>query len=171
MRCRFANPHLPQGAPTSPALANLCAYRLDVRLSALAVAAGARYTRYADDLAFSGGPEFARAVNSFRVQATVVALDEGFEVRMKKTRRMRPGRRQHLAGVVINEKPNIARDEFDRLKAILHNCRRHGPLSQNRAGVVDFRAHLLGRIAHVAAINPRRAEKLKLLFDQIRWAD
>lgn len=44
-------PHLPQGAPTSPALANICAYRIDCRLTGLAHAAGAEYTRYADDLA------------------------------------------------------------------------------------------------------------------------
>src|SRR5207244_3281701 len=54
-------PHLPQGAPTSPALANLCAYRLDCRLSGLARAAGAAYTRYADDLLFSGGRQLERS--------------------------------------------------------------------------------------------------------------
>ena len=49
-RSRLLTPHLPQGAPTSPALANLCAFRLDARLAGLAAAAGARYTRYADEI-------------------------------------------------------------------------------------------------------------------------
>ncbi len=58
-------PHLPQGAPTSPALANVCAYRTDCRLTGLALSAGAEYTRYADDLAFSGGEAFERGVERF----------------------------------------------------------------------------------------------------------
>ena len=41
----------PQGAPTSPALANVCVYRVDCRLTGLAYSAGAQYTRYADDRA------------------------------------------------------------------------------------------------------------------------
>jgi hypothetical protein len=52
LRPLYARPHLPQGAPTSPALANICCYRLDCRLAALSESAGATYTRYADEPCF-----------------------------------------------------------------------------------------------------------------------
>jgi hypothetical protein len=57
---------------------------------------------------------------------------EGFRVNHQKTRVMRRGVRQHLAGLVKNRKPNIRRSDFDRLKAALTNCVRFGPESQNR---------------------------------------
>ncbi len=82
---------------------------------------------------------------------------------------MRRGRRQRAAGVVINEKINMPRDDYDRLKAILCNCVRHGPHGQNREGVPDFRAHLAGRVAHAARLNPERGRKLSRLFEQIVW--
>jgi hypothetical protein len=74
-----------------------------------------------------------------------------------------------VAGVVVNEKPNIPRAEFDRLKAVLTNCVRHGPATQNRDNHADFRAHLLGRISHVAMLNPNRGAKLRAIFDRIAW--
>jgi len=166
---QYAVPHLPQGAPTSPALANLCAYRLDVRLSALAEAAGARYTRYADDLAFSGREDFARGAHRFREAVAKIVLDEKFDLNWKKARQMRPATQQRLAGVIVNVRPNVPRGDYERLKAILHNCRRSGPSSQNRRAVADFRAHLLGRIAHVAAIHPNRGQKLKEIAAAIDW--
>jgi hypothetical protein len=165
----FAVPHLPQGAPTSPALANLCAWRLDARLAGLAACAGAAYTRYADDLAFSGGRDFERSARRFQVQVMRIALEEGFEVNARKTRFMRPGVRQQLCGVVLNARPNVRRDDYDRLKAILHHCITHGPHTQNRDGVPDFRAHLLGRIAWVERLNPRRGAKLRAWFERICW--
>lgn len=164
-----SQPHLPQGAPTSPALANLAAYRLDCRLAALAAAAGACYTRYADDLAFSGGADFRRSLERFAVRVHAIAIEEGFAVNPRKTRRMSRSTRQRVAGVVVNSHPNVARDEYDRLKATLHNCVRHGPNPQNREGVADFRAHLQGRVAHVSALNPQRGARLRALFDAIDW--
>lgn len=165
----YGRPHLPQGAPTSPALSNLAAYRLDCRLTALAASSGAVYTRYADDLAFSGDRDFERAVRRFHVQVAAIALEEGFAVHTRKTRVMRRGVRQHLAGVVVNQHPNLARHEFDRLKAILHNCAVSGPHGQNRDGHADFRAHLAGTIAYVEMINPERGGRLRALFERISW--
>jgi hypothetical protein len=140
-----------------------------VRLSALAAAAGAAYTRYADDLAFSGDAAFERAARRFAIHVGAVALEEGFEINTRKTRVMRRGHRQRVAGVVVNERPNVTRTEFDVLKATLHNCVRHGTANQNREAHADFRAHLLGRISHVSAIHPERGRKLRALFDQIAW--
>ena len=165
----YARRHLPQGAPSSPALANLIAWRMDCRLSAYAETCGANYTRYADDLVFSGGREFSRSVHRFQIRAAAIAMEEGFGVNHYKTRIMRSAGRQCIAGIVVNRHPNIPRCEYDRLKAILTNCIRHGPATQNRECHPDFRSHLAGKISHVQMINPRRARHLLNLFKQIEW--
>lgn len=169
-RQRFMDPHLPQGAPTSPAIANLCAYLLDVRLSAAAAKFGATYTRYADDLAFSGDSSLQRAWPEFRSLAAGIARDEDFTVNMRKVRAMGRSRRQLVAGVVLNDRLNVSRDDFDALKAMLHNCVEFGPESQNRERRNDFCAHLLGRVAWVTQLNPVRGAKLRRIFDQIEWS-
>jgi len=165
----YARPHLPQGAPTSPALANLCTYRLDCRLAGLARAAGAKYTRYADDLAFSGDDVFESGVERFSNHVAAILHEEGFEVHHRKTRIMRQGVRQRLAGIVANHHPNVIRTDFDRLKAILTNCIRSGPETQNREAHPDFRSHLQGRISFVEMINPKRGKRLRRIFEQIEW--
>jgi len=169
LRSRLSAPHVPQGAPTSPALANLCAFRLDARLSGLAAAAGCRYTRYADDLAFSGDLALGRRVVRLAAMVEAIAADEGFRLNARKTRVLRAGVRQEYVGVVVNARATIRRGEFDRLKAILTNCARHGPESQNREGHADLRAHLRGKIAWVEGIDPRRGERLRSLFDRVDW--
>src|SRR5262249_25604741 len=146
-----------------------CAFRLDYRLAALARVAGARYTRYADDLAFSGDLRLERSARRFQVQVCRIALEEGFEINTRKTRFMRQGVRQQLAGIVLNSHPNIPRAEYDRLKAILCNCARRGPQSQNRENRGDFRARLAGQIAYVQMINPSKGARLQTLFKRIEW--
>jgi hypothetical protein len=169
-RQRLATPHLPQGAPTSPALANLSAFGLDCRLAGLAKAAGADYTRYADDLLFSGGPDFARQARRFVVTAGAILIEEGFRPNHHKTRVLRQARKQHAAGLVLNAKTNIDRHEFDRLKAVLTNCARHGPASQNRQGRPDFAANLMGKLAWISFIHPGKGAKLREMFDRIDWS-
>jgi hypothetical protein len=167
-RALYSRPHLPQGAPTSPALANLCAYRIDCRLSGLAQSAGAVYTRYADDLAFSGGEEFDRSVERFAAHAAAILGEEGFAVHHRKTRIMRQGVSQRLAGLVANQRVNVPRADYDRLKATLTNCIRDGLESQNRHAHPLFRSHLEGRVGFVESINPARGVRLRALLERVR---
>jgi len=167
---RLASRHLPQGAPTSPALANLCAFRLDRRLESLAVHAGARYSRYADDLAFSGDEPFAHGAARLVERAHAVIVDEGYRPNTRKTRVMRTGSRQELMGLSINVRPNVARTDYDQLKAVLTNCVRHGPSTQNRDAHEQFRAHLEGRAAWISFVNPLRGPRLHALLAAIDWS-
>jgi len=162
--------HLPQGAPSSATLANLCAFRLDLRLDGLAQALGARYSRYADDLVFSG-PQHLRQAQA-RISAWVgrIALEEGFALNHRKSRCLSAGGRQSVCGVVVNARPNLPRAEFDRLKALLHQCVLHGPASQNREQHADWPAHLRGRVAWAAQLNPAKALRLQALLARVDWA-
>jgi hypothetical protein len=168
-RNALSGPHLPQGAPTSPALANLCAFALDQRLTGLVARFGARYTRYADDLAFSGSPEFAKRSQVFLTAVGEIARDEGFALNAVKTRVMRAAMRQQVTGIVVNTHSNVRRADYDVLKATLTNCAHRGPLAENRDGHADFRAHLNGRVNWVETVNPARGAKLRALFDAIAW--
>ena len=152
-------------------LANLCAFRLDCRISGLAKAAGAAYTRYADDLASSGDVHFAR--NGGRLSRLVFAIieQEGFSPHPRKTRLMRLSVRQHLAGLTLNAHPNLRKRDLDLLEAFLTNCVRHGPEKQNRHQHPDFRSHLQGRVAFATMSNPVRAVHPRILLEQISWPE
>ncbi|MFE4500880.1 reverse transcriptase family protein [Rhodococcus sp. NPDC056743] len=159
--------HLPQGAPTSPALANLVARNLDIRLSGLAKENHLTYTRYADDLAFSGSE--AADVGALLWTIEQIAGDEGFAIHPRKTKVMRPHRRQHLTGLVINNQPSYPRDDYDRLRALLHNAANTSAHEQNREGVENFRAHIYGRIAHVGETSAARRRALLRLAERVDW--
>ena len=168
---RLATPHLPQGAPTSPFLANLAAFRLDRRLRGLASALDVTYSRYADDIAISGSARAMRDGSRLRSAIGEIAREEGFALNARKSRLARSSGRQRVCGIVVNVRLNAQRAEYDHLRAVLHNAARHGAASQNRAGVADFRAHLLGRIAWHEQLNPARGGKLRRAFALIDWSD
>lgn len=110
---KLATPHLPQGAPTSPALANLAAFRLDRRLSRLAASLDVNYSRYADDLTFSGPTRLVRLARSLRGAVDNIATSEGFRINGEKTALATRAGRQRICGIVVNEHLNVAREEYD----------------------------------------------------------
>ncbi len=166
----YASRHLPQGAPTSPSLANLSAFGLDVRLTGLAESYELKYTRYADDLTFSGPGIVMPALSEIILLVEKVIRAERFNAKRSKRRVLRDCFRQSVAGVIVNEKLNVARNDYDLLKAILHNCRKLGPSTQKREVECDFASHLQGRIAHIRQLNPKRAEKLQQIYNNIDWS-
>ena len=155
---------LPQGAPTSPALTNLLCRRLDRRLSGLAAAMGLRYTRYADDLTFSGPADLPAGRLLGRVRSIVT--DEGFTLHPDKTRIMRAGSHQEVTGIVVNEKPNVDRATLRRFRALLHQIRLDGPAGKRwGTGGGDLWSALYGYASFVRMVNPDRGAPL---VEQVR---
>ena len=158
---------LPQGACTSPALSNLAARRLDSRLSGIGRKLGFAYTRYADDLTFSGGAEQLAKVGYLLARLRHIAQDEGFAVNEKKTRVLRQSASQQVTGVVVNQRPGVPRDVVRRLRAILHRAQFEGLPAQNRENHPHFEAWVRGMVAYVQMVNPDQARPLREALDAL----
>lgn len=169
---RLRDAHLPQGAPTSPMLANLSAFGLDLRLDGLARALGARYSRYADDLVLSGPRSLLKRAAVTEARVGAIAREEAFTLQHRKTHCSTTAGAQRVCGVVVNARPNLPRAEFDLLKAQLHRCQRDGLIATARAqGTTanELRAHLLGRLSWATQLNADKAERLQRLVGTWRY--
>jgi len=164
------NGKLPMGAPTSPYLSNIIAIRMDKRFTKLGEKIGFRYSRYADDLAFSSSDRnFTKRIPFFRK----IIEDEGFIVNEKKIAIARKGGRQKITGVVINKKVNIDSKEYKKLRAVVHNCI-NGDLrvemkKWGASSLYEFRNILTGKIGFVKMLNWEKGDKLFERFRQISW--
>ena len=118
---------LPQGAPTSPTLTNIICERMDRKLSRLAKAYGLKYTRYADDITFSGMAnvfhENSRFLKSMR---NIIENEEHFTINADKTRLCHQGMRQEVTGLSVNRQENVSRKYVKQLRTMLHNWEMNG---------------------------------------------
>ena len=162
---------LPQGACTSPGLSNQVARRLDRRLAGLARKLGATYTRYADDLTFSGDESLNPKVGYLMARVRHLAQAEGFKVNEAKSRVLRRNAAQVVTGLVVNDRPGVPRDEVRRLRAILHRARVEGLDAQNRQDNPNFRAWLRGKIAYVGMSRPEVGARLLADFEKLDRGD
>lgn len=144
---------LPQGAPTSPALANLACRRLDARLAKLAAKYGATYTRYADDLTFSFAQAPQIAVGRFLWWVDGICQQEGFTEHPGKRKFLRANTQQRITGVVVNQDVHVPRADRRRFRAMLHAAKTKG-VEQAANGRADFRAYLAGYAAYVQMVQP-----------------
>jgi retron-type reverse transcriptase len=141
----------PQGAPTSPGLSNALVVKMDRRLAGLARRRGFTYTRYADDLTFSG--DDIDQAHALRHLAGRVVREEGFSVNRAKTRIMRRGSHQSVTGVTVNDVLGLSRRERRRLRAALHQA------ADWEGGRLP--SPLRGKLAYVAMLNRDQAERLR----------
>ncbi len=119
---------LPQGAPTSPTLTNIICERLDRRLTCLAARFNLRYSRYADDITFSSGKDvFVYGKNSvFLKELQQIIHGQNFRINESKTRLQKPGYRQEVTGLTVNEKPNVAKRYVKQLRRWLYLWETYG---------------------------------------------
>src|SRR5207248_1837430 len=150
-----------------PGLSNQVARRLDRRLTGLAARLGLTYTRYADDLTFSGDEGLEGRVGYLMARVRHIAQDEGFAVNESKTRVHRRNAAQMVTGLVVNDRPGVRRDEVRRLRAILHRARTEGLDRQNRESLPDFGAWLRGKIAFVRMARPEVGDRLLAELDAL----
>lgn len=141
-----------QGAPTSPGLCNAIALRMDRRLAGLAKKVGFAYTRYADDMTFSGPT--VRAAHQLRRAAERVIREEGFVVNDDKTRVMRPGGPKVVTGVSVDSVLGLSRKRRRQIRAMLHQARTKGATPERQT-------QLDGLVAFVHMLNPEQAERLR----------
>jgi retron-type reverse transcriptase len=119
---------VPQGAPTSGAIANLVAQEtFDADILAEFGSAGWTYTRYSDDLVLSSN----EVVTEEQLRAMAARVDEilhkySFELKPSKTRWARDTDSQVVLGLVVNERVGIPRRKYHKLKAAIHGCSAHG---------------------------------------------
>jgi hypothetical protein len=141
-----------QGAPTSPGICNAILAKMDRRIAGLARKRGFAYSRYADDLTFSGASK--DEAQRLRRAVERVIREEGFTVNSAKTRVMARGGRQIVTGVTVNSVLGLSRRERRRIRAMLHQASKQPPDPKRRA-------ELRGLLAWVHMLNPEQATALR----------
>ena len=142
---------LPQGAPTSPAVSNLVMRPFDVHMGKWCGEREIRYTRYCDDLTFSGAFAPEEVIRKVRGFLQVY----GFELNRKKTRVLGRGNAQSVTGIVVNEKAQVSRAYRRKLRQEVYLFDRYGAkLSGEPKNDEKERLRLLGKMRYVLSVNP-----------------
>lgn len=155
---------LPQGAPTSPALANLAALSLDedIMLICRGVVSndGFQYSRYVDDITISGGTELVALLP--KIYESIER--NGFSPNVQKTRILRRSIRQSVTGVVVNKKPSVPKTLIRKVRQQLYYCRKWGIKEHcEDQGVTPerFLKAIRCSIAYIGTINPDLATEFR----------
>lgn len=150
---------LPQGAPSSPAITNILLSDFDQEVGAWCAGRQIRYTRYCDDMTFSG--QFTPQDVIAFVQGRLKPL--GLFLNGKKTQVLSSGQRQVVTGLVVNEKLGVPAHDLRALRQEIYYCRKYGVSSHMaRLGISEPEEHylmrLLGKVNYVLQVTPNKRE-------------
>lgn len=157
---------LPQGAPTSPMLSNMMFYGLDKKIFHYCVVRKIRYTRYADDMTFSGDDFNVRNLINY---IGMVVGKRKFKLNEKKTKVMGQGTVQRVTGVVVNKKLQVSKSYRDKVRQEVYYSIKYGFADHMRHIALPawiqtpevYRNHLLGKVNYILQINPKDEEFIK----------
>ncbi|MDW5548754.1 retron St85 family RNA-directed DNA polymerase [Methanosarcina sp.] len=164
--CTYHN-KLPQGAPTSPMLANLVSLNLDKNIAKYCLTKNLDYSRYADDITVSG----SHKISMHKENIIRIIEQDGFKVNYEKVRILSKGSRQKVTGLIVNDKISIGTRRKKTLRAIVHNILVKGPVSQNKNNDPFFRERIFGHLAFAKSIEPEFAIPLVESLKQIDWSE
>lgn len=170
----FALGHLPQGAPTSPMLANLVCLELDGRLEKIASDHHAVVTRYADDIVFSAD-KLDRATAGGIIKKVSFELSAfGFRRNEMKTHVVPPGARRIVTGLLVDSgTPHLSKAFRDKVRMHLFHARTKGVLAhcekRKFTSLVGFREHLWGLISYAKQVDKQFAADCEGEFNKIPW--
>ena len=150
---------LPQGAPTSPMISNIIMKDFDNTVGSWCRRKNIVYTRYCDDMTFSGDFAPREVIDLVRGELRKM----GFFLNDKKTVVLRDGQKKAVTGIVVNEKPNTTAAYRRKLRQELYFCRKYGVEEHiQRLGLdipaSDYIRRLLGRVNYVLQITPGNSE-------------
>lgn len=153
--------HLPQGAPTSPAITNLICYKLDRRFTGLAAKYGYAYTRYADDMTFSAKGSAADKAGQLLRAVKMFVKEEGFTIHPDKLKVMRKGDKHEVTGIVVNEKLSLDRTTLRKFRALLHQVEKTGLANKSWGKGKNIISSMEGYANFVYMVKPELGAKLK----------
>ncbi|MHB8226759.1 reverse transcriptase family protein [Acidithiobacillus sp.] len=164
--------HLPQGAPTSPMLANLVCATLDADLQAIAIREGVTYTRYADDMIFSGDMVNRSAAVKISREISAVVGHHGFGINKQKTSITKSGSRMIVTGLSVGDDiVHLPRSYKDKIRQELFYLEKHGIESHcSRIGYTNHLSYLLrlaGRIRYAISVEPVTGMRMMGKFQSV----
>jgi RNA-directed DNA polymerase len=161
---------LPQGAPSSPKLSNLIAVSIDNRLTKLAEKHSLHYSRYADDLTFSGSID---ALKKIKKTVYRIIKDEDLFVNYSKTNLLTKGKPFFVTGLSVNNSHvTIPKKRKIEIEHHLFHCLKNGVEEHfSKSGIThrNFKDWLLGNIAFVFSVEKGLGQKYFDDFNKIQW--